>query len=323
MRLLVTGATGFIGQHLCRHLIDRGDRVVALVRSPEKASRLPQGVEIVSGDLSTFADAKTVLPTCDVVIHLAGVVAAKCMEDYDATNHRAVQHLVDCLSRQSWTPKRLLFASSLAAMGPSKPRQPWVESDPPAPVDAYGIAKAKAEMVVQRAPFPTTSFRPPLVFGPGDEATLTFFKAARSGVGMRVAGPPQELSFVDIRDLVQAITLMADDQRRGSFVYFTGHPEAMNVATLWREIGRAMGKRVIVLAVPRAIIFVAMLVATFLAKIFRFKNQLDKKQYDQMVAPAFVCSSEKLRAELGWKPQYGFGEALSNAAEGYRRAGWL
>ena len=323
MRVFVTGATGFIGQHLCRHLIDRGDRVVALVRSQEKASRLPQGVEIVLDDLSKFADAKTVLPPCDVVIHLAGVVAAEKLDDYDATNHRAVQDLVDCLSHQSWTPKRLLFASSLAAMGPSKPGHPWIESDPPAPVDAYGIAKAKAEMVVQRAPFPTTAFRPPLVFGPGDEATLTFFKAARSGVGMRIAGPLQELCFIDIRDLVRAIALMADDQRRGSFVYFTGHPEPMNVAILWREIGRAMGKRVIVVPIPRAVIFAAMLVAMFFAKIFRFKNQLDKKQYDQMVAPAFVCSSEKLRSELGFMPQFSFGETLSNAVEGYRRAGWL
>jgi dihydroflavonol-4-reductase len=323
LRVFVTGATGFIGQHLCRHLMERGDRVVALVRSPAKASRLPQGVEIFSGDLATFADVKTVLPPCDVVIHLAGVVAAEKLEDYDATNHRAVRDLVDCLSRQRWAPKRLLFASSLAAMGPSKPGQPWVESDPPKPVEAYGIAKAKAEIVVQCAPFPTTAFRPPLVFGPHDEATLTFFKAARSGVGMRIAGPPQELSFVDIRDLVQAIALMADDPRGGSFVYFTSHPDAMNVLVLWRELGRALDKRVIVMPIPRAIIYVAMLVATLLAKIFRFKNQLDKKQYDQMVAPAFVCSSEKLQSDLGWKPRHKFDEALSNAVGGYRQAGRL
>jgi nucleoside-diphosphate-sugar epimerase len=303
--------------------MERGDEVVALVRSPAKASRLPKGVQAFSGDLSTFADPRTVLPACDVVIHLAGVIAAEKLDDYDATNHRAVQDLVACLGRQSWAPKRLLFASSLAAVGPSRPGHPWVESDPPRPIEAYGIAKAKAEIVVRQAPFPTTSFRPPIVFGPGDEATLTFFKAARSGVGMRIAGPPQELSFVDVRDLTHAIVLMAEDPRRDSFVYFTSHPDAVNVPTLWRELGRALDKRVIVLPIPRVILFLAMLVATFLAKIFRFKNQLDKKQYDQMVAPAFVCSSEKLKAELGWTPRHAFGETLSNAAEGYRRAAWL
>jgi nucleoside-diphosphate-sugar epimerase len=254
---------------------------------------------------------------------LAGVVAAEKLEDYDAINHRAVQDLVDCLRRQSWVPKRLLFASSLAAAGPSEPGRPWVESDPPRPIEPYGIAKAKAETLVGQAPFPTTSFRPPLVFGPGDEATLTFFKAARSGVGMRVAGAPQELSFVDVRDLVHAIVLMAEDPRRDSFVYFTSHPDAMNVVSLWRELGHALDKRVTVIPIPRAVLFVVMLLATLLAKIFRFKNQLDEKQYDQMAAPAFVCSSERLRAELGWKPLYDFRETLSNAAAGYRRDGWL
>jgi dihydroflavonol-4-reductase len=323
LRVFVTGATGFIGQHLCHHLVGRGDHVIALVRSPEKASRLPHTVETLTGDLSVFADPSTVLPPCDVVIHLAGVIAAEKLDDYDATNHRAVRDLIDCLARQSWTPRRLLFTSSLAAMGPSARGRPWVETDRPSPVEAYGIAKAKAEIVVEQAPFPTTTFRPPLVFGPNDEATLTFFKAARSGVGMRIAGPPQQLSFVDVRDLVDAIVLMAGDQRSDSLVYFTSHPEPMDVPALWRELGHVLEQRIVVIPVPRAVLFLVMLVATFFAKIFRFKNQLDRKQYDQMVAPAFVCSSEKLRSELGWQPRHRFREALEHAASGYRQSGRL
>jgi nucleoside-diphosphate-sugar epimerase len=140
---------------------------------------------------------------------------------------------------------------------------------------------------------------------------------------MRIAGPPQELSFVDVRDLVDAIVLMAEDPRRESFVYFASHPEPMNVPALWRELGRVLHKRVIVIPVPRAVLYAVMFVATVFAKIFRFKNQLDRKQYDQMVAPAFVCSSEKLRADLGWKPRHGFSDALSHAVEGYRQSGWL
>jgi nucleoside-diphosphate-sugar epimerase len=140
---------------------------------------------------------------------------------------------------------------------------------------------------------------------------------------MRISGRPQALSFVDVRDLVDAIVLMAEDERRDSHVYFTSHPAAMDVPTLWRELGRVLGKRVIVIPLPRAVLFLAMVVATFFAKIFRFKNQLDKKQYDQMIAPAFVCSGDKLRSELGWTPRYGFGETLANAASGYREAGRL
>jgi len=172
MRVLVTGATGFIGRHLCRRLLEQGDQVVALVR-PGSESAAPSGVEVFSGDLSLFADSRTVLPSCDVVIHLAGVVAAKKAREYQETNYGAVTDLLACLRRQSWTPQRFLFASSLAAAGPSAPDRPWTEDDPPQPIDAYGAAKARAEEAVRQAPFPTTMFRPPIVLGPGDGASLT------------------------------------------------------------------------------------------------------------------------------------------------------
>ena len=72
MRILITGATGFIGHHLVGQLVARGDHVIALVRSPAKAAKtLPPGVETLAGDLSLFAEPSTVLPECDVVIHLA------------------------------------------------------------------------------------------------------------------------------------------------------------------------------------------------------------------------------------------------------------
>jgi nucleoside-diphosphate-sugar epimerase len=322
-RVLLTGATGFIGHHVCARLVERGDEVVALVRSPQKASRLPKGVTPLEGDLSLFADPGTVLAPCDVVIHLAGVVAADKLTDYDAVNFAAVRDLVACVARQSWAPARLVFASSLAAAGPSPYDGEHTEADALHPVDPYGAAKARAEDVVRDAPFPTTSFRPSIVLGPGDEASLTLFRAARGGLGFRVAGPPQRLSFVDVRDLVEAIVLMADDRRPGSRCYYASHPQRIDVGDLWRELARAVGRGVRVLPVPRAALYVAMLASTLAATLFRFKNQLDAKQYAQMVAPAFVCSSARLRADLGWTPKHGLGDCLSHAADGYRSAGQL
>jgi nucleoside-diphosphate-sugar epimerase len=323
MRFFVTGATGFIGRHLCQALVACGHEVVAMARSSAKTGVLPNGVEIHRGDLSSFAEPSLALPACDVVVHLAGVVAADALEDYEAINFRAVEDLLCCLGRQKWTPRRLLFASSLAAAGPSRPNQPWTERDPLSPIDAYGAAKARAEAVVAKAPFPTTSFRPPMVFGPEDPATLTLFRAARAGFGFRITGLPQQLSFVDVRDLVEALVLMADDPRTGSFVYYASHPRRTDVLELWRELGHAVGRKVRVLPVPRAALYAAMRVSTLGNGLFGYKNQLDRKQYQQMAAPAFVCSSEALRRDLGWSPRYDLGETLKHAAEGYRVAGLL
>jgi nucleoside-diphosphate-sugar epimerase len=323
VRVFLTGATGFIGQHLCRRLIERGDGVVALVRSQRKAAGLPREVELLQGDLSVFAKPRTELPASDVVIHVAGVVAADKAAAYEAINYGAVKDLVECLRRQTWKPQRLLFTSSLAAGGPTRGAIELSESDPCRPIDPYGDAKARAEAIVREAPFPTTTFRPPIVLGPGDDASLTLFRAARAGIGLRVAGEPQGLSFVDVRDLVDAIILMAIDRRPGSFCYYASHPSPTNVHELWRELARSVGRRVLVLPVPAWLVYVAMRVSTAAAAVFRFKNRLDAKQYAQMTAPAFLCSSARLRTELGWAPKYDLAECVANAARGYRAAGAL
>jgi nucleoside-diphosphate-sugar epimerase len=319
MRIFVTGATGFIGRHLCQELLRRGDDVIALVRSSAKDALLPAGAQVFRGDLGSLADPGAVLPECEVVIHLAGVVAAGRSLDYELVNFQGVRDLVTCLERQVWKPRRLLFASSLAAAGPTPDAEPLTEERAPAPVDDYGIAKARAEALLRSAPFSTTSFRPPMVFGPGDPATLTLFRAAQAGLGFRVAGAPQRLSFVDVRDLVAAIALMADDDRTGSYLYFASHPRATSVPELWVELGRAVGRRVRVVPIPRAALYSAMRLSSAGARVLGYKNQLDEKQYRQMVAPAFVCSSAALRRELAFCPRHELADTLAHAVQGYRK----
>jgi nucleoside-diphosphate-sugar epimerase len=323
MRILVTGATGFIGRHLCEQLVARGDEVVALVRWPETEAPLPPRVTVIAGDLSIFADPAMVLPPFDVVVHLAGVVTAERLSEYEAVNFGGVKDLLACIGRQSWKPARFLFASSLAALGPSRAGEAHTERDPLRPIDPYGEAKARAEALVAAAPFPTTSFRPGAVFGPGDPQSLTLFRSATRGFGFRVAGRPQELSFIDVRDLVDAILLMADDRRPGSYTYFASHPDALNVLELWSAIGHAVGRYVAVVPFPAWALYLAMKISTMLAALFGFRNQLDAKQYTQMVAPGFVCTSAALRYDLGWKPRYALAECIAHALHGYRAAGTL
>lgn len=323
MRLFITGATGFIGRHLCREAVARGHHVTALLRTPSKVDVLAPGVAVLKGDLSSFAQPDFVLPECDVVVHLAGVVTAADPDDYARVNLHAVEDLVTCLGRLATPPRRLLFASSLAAAGPSPADRAWTEADAPAPVDPYGDAKARAEAVVRAAPFPSTIFRPPMVFGPQDDATLTLFRSARVGVGMRAAGAPQRLSWVDVRDLVDALLRMADDTRPGSQTYFTSHPDDTDIHALWGAIGHAVGRRVWVVPVPKWTLRAASGVATAAAAVVPFHNQLDDKQVRQITAPAFVCSSARLRAELGWAPQHALQDAMVNAVAGYRAAGTL
>ncbi len=324
MKVLVTGATGFIGTHLCHRLHREGHTLVALVRDPKKASALPrENVELLEGDLSLFARDRLELPACDAVVHLAGLVAAEKLSDYREINYLAVERLVECLQRQRWKPRRFLFASSLAAAGPCTDGVAKSETDPSMPVEPYGASKLEAEQYLKRAPFATTSFRPALVLGEGDAATLTLFKMARRGLGFRVAGANPKLSFVDIEDLVDALMKMLADDSSAHRLYFVSHPQVADNLAIWRSLAKAMNREVRTVPVPRPALYLAMVLMTGLSRVFRFKNQLDSKQYQQLTAPGFVCSSAALQRELSWQPRHDLDAAIARAARGFEKAGWL
>jgi nucleoside-diphosphate-sugar epimerase len=293
------------------------------VRDPKRATSLPSGVEKLEGDLSMFDRPDLELPPCDVVIHMAAVITAKRQDQYEAINFRAVRSLVDCVARQKWRPRRFLFASSLAAAGPSTQGVRKIESDVCDPIDDYGRAKLAAEIFLRDAPFPTTSFRPSVVFGPRDPATLTFFKMAVRGWGFRVGGPSQTFSFIDVDDLVDGIIRMADDTSKEHRIYFVSTDHDTDSISLWEEFSSVLGRKIRVLVVPRPALYGASVAGTALSKVFRFKNQLDRKQYDQLTAPAFICSSKALQEAHAWKPRLELQESLRKALQGYRADGWL
>jgi nucleoside-diphosphate-sugar epimerase len=320
MKILLTGATGFIGQHLCQRLVDEGHEVLALVRNPEKAKGLPQNnVSLLKGDLSLFKDKSLVLPPCDQVIHLAGIVTAPSLKVYQKINFDALVDLVECLKRQSWQPKQFLFASSLAAAGPSVPGSPKKESHPCTPIDPYGQAKLAAELYLEEAPFPVVTFRPGAVIGPGDPAMLTIFKLAQRGIGFGVRGHDQAFSWIYVDDLVEAIIAMLKHKFAVSTIYFVNHPRETSTEQLWAVLEKSLGRKIRVIRFPKPLFYMLMLVGTALAKFLPIKNQLDKKQYQQLVAPAWVASSEALQNDLAWEPEHDIHACIDATYQGYKK----
>ena len=161
------------------------------------------------------------------------------------------------------------------------------------------------------------------MLGPGDPATLTLYKMVASGVAALPAGAPQRLSFVFVGDLTRAIVAMAEDSSSESRLYYASSEAATTNRELLAAIGRAMGKGFVVVPLPRALLKVAMIAATTAARVIPFKNQLDRKQYEQMIAPGFVCTSERLTADTGWRAAVSLDEAARVSVEGYRVAGDL
>ncbi|CAN5232262.1 NAD-dependent epimerase/dehydratase family protein [soil metagenome] len=325
MKVFVTGGTGFIGRHLCHALHQQGHQVVALIRSPKKASVLPEGTELLKGDMASFKDPNFVIPPCDVVIHLAGVIAGKNEQDYITTNFQSVVDFMECLQRQTWKPERFVFASSLAAGGPCLRDNPISESMPDKPIEPYGISKWQADEYLKALDIPTISFRPTIVLGPEDAASFTLYQMANKGIGMRPSGKPQQVSIVYVEDLVDAIILMAQMDMKGSKhkTYYVSSPGLHTTVDLFQAIGKALGKKISIVVVPRFVLKSLSIAMTNIAKVIPFTNQLDDKQYKQMTVDSFACSGQLLQDELGWQPKHTLLESTQKSVDGYRKAGWL
>lgn len=323
MKIFITGATGFIGIHLTRQLGKENHKVTALLRTESKRKLLPDNVQIIKGDLSIFKDKELKLPEFDVVIHLAGTIFAKNDEKYYEGNCQVTKDLIACLENQDWTLKRFLYASSLAAAGPSSNGHVMDESDQPNPIDPYGKAKLAAERYLSRVKsFPITCFRPAIVLGPGDWNSLSLFKMAKWGIGMNVEGQPQKLSFIDVDDLNDAIVKMMIDQSKENKIYFVAHSNQITNNDLFLELGKVMNKKVSIIPLPKIVLKLAMQTSSFVTNLLQIKNQLDKKQYDQLIND-FECSSALLQKELHWTPKFSLNASLEKAYMGYVEMGML
>lgn len=325
MKIFVTGATGFIGRHLCRKLHQQGHELVALLRSPKKAGLLPEGTKLLRGNLASFKDPNFIIPECDVVIHLAAIIAGNKRADYINNNYHSVVDLVECLDRQSWTPRQFVFASSLAAGGPSKRDEPIDETVPDHPIDAYGESKMMADEYLKKWAVPTISFRPAPVIGPEDAATFTLYQMAQRGLAVRPSGRPQQINMVYVDDLADAIILMAemDMSNHDHKTYYVATDELFTVEDWFNTIGTAMGKRVPIIKIPRPLLKTVQVAMTGLANVLPINNQLDEKQYNQMTVDSFACSGKLLQQELGWQPRYDLLAATKASIEGYKKAGWM
>jgi nucleoside-diphosphate-sugar epimerase len=324
MRFFITGCTGFIGIHLCRLLLAECHEVYGLVRNQGKVPIDLRGrMKEIHGGLEIFERSDLILPEVDVVVHLAAVISGRNSADYLQVNHQAVVHLLETLNRQSWKPKRFILASSLAAAGPNRNNKPLRESDDPGPIEPYGLAKLKAEQLLDSQLFPSTVFRPPAVFGPGDPAMLTLFKMVNRGFGPLPSGKPQLLSFIYVGDLVEAIYLMSKESGDSHKLYFVTSETVITNRDILIEIAATLHKKMMIVRIPKGIIWLIMTVSTAISYVFRSSNFYDYRQYKQMTSPAFVCTSELLTAETGWKAKTGLADAIRLSAEGYKQMNWL
>ena len=203
--IFVTGATGFIGAPTVQGLSQAGFRVIALIRSPQKKSKIAPWVDtFVHGDLSSTEAITQGVEQADVVLHLASGLHRPWDGQLHQINIDGTQRLAETCALSSARP-HLILVSSLAARGPTRTTSATV------PISSYGRAKKAAEDVAVSAynPKHISIVRPPMVFGPHDPATKPIFDAIKRGIVPVSPDASAQFSMIDVRDLAQGLVQLA------------------------------------------------------------------------------------------------------------------
>lgn len=250
MRVLVTGATGFIGHHVARRFVTAGWEVFALVRPPAERLFL-EGVTNVEGDLADPAglEALADLPEFDAVCHLA---ADTRMDVGDAelapVNVRGTERLLAALA-EKLQGRRFLFASSIAAVDRKRrPRAPLTTDDPPAPRSAYARSKLECERIVaaeaKARGFHHANLRLGTIYGPGQETggLVTLARAARDG-GLAARLPwPGRISFGHVEDVAEVFFRLASRPDPVSGTWFVADDQLRAMGEAAVELARVQGR---------------------------------------------------------------------------------
>ena len=324
---LVTGAPGFVGGHLVRELLARGDRVRCLVRRegiPEALAGLD--VEIVAGDLtrpSTLADA---VDGVDEVYHLAARLTAMRERDMLETNVRGTRNLLEAVARSDRLV-RFVHCSSLAVAGPCRADGlPVVESTPPAPVTWYGRSKALAERAVltfAAAGMPVTIVRPPVVYGPRDRGLLSVFQSVARGLRPVLGRRPKSYSWVYGPDLARALVVLGRHPSTVGRTYFAGHDVASPMEEFLAAAADALGRRTVRVRVPESTVALLASASDLLAQATGAPGMLTRDKVNELRPAAWVCSSEAAARDAGWRATTPLSVGVGATARWYREHGWL
>jgi nucleoside-diphosphate-sugar epimerase len=327
MKVLVTGASGFLGGHVAERLSARGDRVRAMVRKSSKRGHLEKlpNLEFLEGALEDPDRAAAAVEGVDAVVHAAGLVKARDTDEFFAVNVGGTSNLVEPARRRNPALKRFVFVSSLVACGPSIDGAP-VPADQETPNNAYGRSKLAAEKVVLAAAGDTrvVILRPGAIYGPRDGEIFELFQVVKRGLLPLVGGGEAKGSWVYATDCADACLRALDADVPSGSKYFVddGHG-ALTQKQLFEDIEQALGRRALVRAnLPRGVVMgVARGIETF-GRLLNRPVMFTPEKAD-MLLQHWVCSSEATRRDLGWEPKVPWQEGLRLSVAWYRENGWL
>lgn len=315
MKILVTGATGFVGQYLCRTAIDRHYSVIAIIRPSSDCSKLPSETEFVPIDSITSPIPETALQGIDAVIHLAARVhimkdtstdplAAHRQINTDATLSLAQQAAAQGV-------KRFIYLSSIKVNGEGgiNINRPYTENDTPQPIDPYGESKWAAEQgltqISQETGLELVIIRPPLVYGPQVKGNFEqLLRLIQLGLPLPFGNIKNSRSLIYVGNLVDAILTCAHHPAAKNQTFLVSDGEDLSTPTLIRHLAHHLNTPARLLPIPPALL-------QLLGKLIGKSSAIER------LLGSLTVSNNKIVTTLNWQPPYTVEQGLEATAKWY------
>ncbi len=331
-KILITGATGFIGSFIVEEAIRRGFEVWAAVRRTSSKKYLQQpGINFIELDFSSENRLKEQLKghVFDYVVHAAGVTKCLKSEDFFRTNTDGTKNLVNALRELDMPIRRFVFVSSLSILGAIHEEMPYkdiTDSDTPQPNTAYGRSKLLAENYLRSLKdFPFVILRPTGVYGPREKDYFLMAKSIKQHVDFAVGYKRQDITFIFVKDVVQAVflALAADDKVIGKS-YILSDGKVYSSRTFSDLIQKDLKvKHVVRIVAPIWLLKVISTVGEYVAHITGQISALNRDKYNIMKQRNWRCDITPAKEDLGFSPEYDLERGTEITMKWYKDNKWL
>ncbi|KQM76338.1 UDP-glucose 4-epimerase [Pedobacter sp. Leaf216] len=326
-RVLITGATGFVGYHLIKSALANNLEVYANVRHSANATHLKDfPINYVDLDLSSIYLLKENIEDkkYDYIVHAAAVTKAKKLDDYNQVNAIYTRNLAVAASKATHLIKKFVFISSLAALGPlNQKSERLTDKSASHPVTNYGISKALAETYLAQVPnLPLIVFRPTAVYGPREKDIFILIKTIKAGLELYIGKQEQDLSFVYATDLANIIVnALASDVVGKSYNISDG--AVYSRSSLANYVSKALGKKTLTVNVPVPLIKG---LAWSMERVYSIFNKIPALNVDkikELTALNWGCDIKNIQRDFGFTPQFGLEQGINETINWYRKNNWL
>lgn len=333
-KILVTGASGFIGSFLVEGALERGMKAWAGIRHTSSREYL-QDDRILFAELDfgqkdklkeQLAAHKQEHDGWDYIIHCAGVTKCKDRKDFEKGNYEATVNFVESLKELDMVPSHFVYLSSLSVFGPihEDTYQPIGEHDRPQPNTAYGVSKLKSEQYLQELKdFPYVIYRPTGVYGPRERDYFLMAKSIRQHIDFAPGFKRQDLTFIYVKDLVQAVYLCIEKgvTRRA---YFVSDGQVYSARSFSDLIQKELGNPwVLHVKCPLIVLKIVSLLAEKVAGLLGKASTLNGDKYNIMKQRNWQCDISPLINELGYRPEYLLDKGVKEIIAWYKKEKWL